>query len=126
MVNVGELEVGMPNGCQECKKNVLGCSMARRKSRASIELGVQKRYATIPLPSPRLMFYKIITVSLGVRGAKRTRCSAYGNSGPSGVIVYDRGRMIGPRGNTNDGYPVLVPDRSGLAMITDRVGMDSK
>ncbi|MED6169980.1 hypothetical protein PIB30_026161 [Stylosanthes scabra] len=29
--------------------------------------------------------------------------------------------MIGPRGSTNDGYPVLVPDRSGLAMITDRV-----
>ncbi|MED6217861.1 hypothetical protein PIB30_021502 [Stylosanthes scabra] len=28
--------------------------------------------------------------------------------------------MIGPRGSTNDGYPVLVPDRSGLAMITDR------
>ncbi|MED6225581.1 hypothetical protein PIB30_094949 [Stylosanthes scabra] len=41
MVNVGELEVGMPNGCQERKMNVLGCSMARRKSRASIELGVQ-------------------------------------------------------------------------------------
>ncbi|MED6115114.1 hypothetical protein PIB30_087121 [Stylosanthes scabra] len=29
--------------------------------------------------------------------------------------------MIGPRGSTTDGYPVLVPDRSGLAMITDRL-----
>ncbi|MED6170557.1 hypothetical protein PIB30_032128 [Stylosanthes scabra] len=29
--------------------------------------------------------------------------------------------MIGPRGSTNDGHPVLVLDRSGLAMITDRV-----
>ncbi|MED6109824.1 hypothetical protein PIB30_037132 [Stylosanthes scabra] len=38
-------------------------------------------------------------MSLGVRGVKRTRCSAYGNSGPSGVIVYDWGRLIGPPGN---------------------------
>ncbi|MED6209963.1 hypothetical protein PIB30_059673 [Stylosanthes scabra] len=37
------------------------------------------------------------------------------------MIVYDRGRMIGPRESTNDGYPVLVLDRSGMAMITDRV-----
>ncbi|MED6137692.1 hypothetical protein PIB30_067294 [Stylosanthes scabra] len=36
-------------------------------------------------------------------------------------IVYDRGRMIGPRGSTTDGDLVLVSDRSGLAMITDRV-----
>ncbi|MED6126970.1 hypothetical protein PIB30_083628, partial [Stylosanthes scabra] len=57
-------------------------------------------------------------------GAGKVNDSAYGNSGPSGVIVYDRGRMIGPRGSTTDGYPVLVPavpDRLGLAMITDRV-----
>ncbi|MED6124377.1 hypothetical protein PIB30_058404 [Stylosanthes scabra] len=36
-------------------------------------------------------------------------------------IVNDRGRLIGPRGCTNDGHPVLVLDRSGLVMITDRV-----
>ncbi|MED6163297.1 hypothetical protein PIB30_078475 [Stylosanthes scabra] len=42
MVNVGELEVGIGNGGQGCQVVVLGCSMARRKSRASIELGVQR------------------------------------------------------------------------------------
>ncbi|MED6134357.1 hypothetical protein PIB30_036309 [Stylosanthes scabra] len=58
----------------------------------------------------------IITVSLGVRVVKRTRCLAYGNSRPSEI-----GQMIGPRGSTNDGHPVLVLDQSRLAMITDRV-----
>ncbi|MED6194059.1 hypothetical protein PIB30_024976 [Stylosanthes scabra] len=52
MVNVGELEVGMPNGCQECKMNVLGCSMARRKSRVSIELGVQRDGEKVRCLSP--------------------------------------------------------------------------
>ncbi|MED6136954.1 hypothetical protein PIB30_060519, partial [Stylosanthes scabra] len=33
-----------------------------------------------------------------VIGVKRTRCSTYGNRGPSGVIVNDRGRLIGPPG----------------------------
>ncbi|MED6162762.1 hypothetical protein PIB30_073621 [Stylosanthes scabra] len=46
-------------------------------------------------------------------GAGKANDTAYGNSGPSGV-------MIGPRGSTTDGHPVLVPDRSGLATITDR------
>ncbi|MED6137746.1 hypothetical protein PIB30_067889 [Stylosanthes scabra] len=35
-------------------------------------------------------------------------------------IVNDRGRLFGPRGSTNDGHPVLVLDRSRLAMIIDR------
>ncbi|MED6133907.1 hypothetical protein PIB30_032588 [Stylosanthes scabra] len=35
-------------------------------------------------------------------------------------IVNDRGRLIGPRGYTNDGHPLLVLDRSGLATITDQ------
>ncbi|MED6116542.1 hypothetical protein PIB30_101245 [Stylosanthes scabra] len=34
-------------------------------------------------------------------------------------IVNDRGRLIGLRGSTNDGHPVLVLDRSDLALITD-------
>ncbi|MED6198664.1 hypothetical protein PIB30_068646 [Stylosanthes scabra] len=85
------------------------------------------------------------------RGACEANNSAYDNSGPSGVVsavgslfprgtkanvvVYGSGRgppanvpatNLGPgsmvlRGSTNDGYPVLVLDRSGLAMITDRV-----
>ncbi|MED6122114.1 hypothetical protein PIB30_036734 [Stylosanthes scabra] len=29
--------------------------------------------------------------------------------------------MIGPRGSMNDGCPALVLDRSGMAIITDRV-----
>ncbi|MED6209620.1 hypothetical protein PIB30_056511 [Stylosanthes scabra] len=53
-------------------KLVLGYSMAQRKSRVSIELGVQ-------------------------------------------------GRVKGPRGSATDGSPVLVLDRLGLAIITDRV-----
>ncbi|MED6132812.1 hypothetical protein PIB30_022455, partial [Stylosanthes scabra] len=56
----------------------------------------KKRYGTIPLPSPRLMFCKIITVSLGVRGVKRTRCSAYDNSGPSGVVSEKGGQRACP------------------------------
>ncbi|MED6147791.1 hypothetical protein PIB30_047050 [Stylosanthes scabra] len=36
-------------------------------------------------------------------------------------IVYDRGRMIGPRGSATDGSPALVLDRLGLATTTDRV-----
>ncbi|MED6120842.1 hypothetical protein PIB30_024718 [Stylosanthes scabra] len=40
MVNVGGLEVGIGNGGQGCQVVVLGCSMARRKSRVCIELGV--------------------------------------------------------------------------------------
>ncbi|MED6221400.1 hypothetical protein PIB30_054302 [Stylosanthes scabra] len=36
-------------------------------------------------------------------------------------IGYDRGRLIGLPGSTDDGYPVLVLDRLELAMITDRV-----
>ncbi|MED6198404.1 hypothetical protein PIB30_066015 [Stylosanthes scabra] len=85
--------------------------MAQRESSVSIELGVQSTFDVLEnlYREPRS------------RGAGRANDSAYGNSGLSGVIVYDRGRMIGHRGSTNDGYPVLVPDRSGLAMITDRV-----
>ncbi|MED6124266.1 hypothetical protein PIB30_057325 [Stylosanthes scabra] len=40
--------------------------------------------------------------------------------GPPANIVYDRGRMIGPRGSATDGSPALVLDRSGLATTTDR------
>ncbi|MED6161265.1 hypothetical protein PIB30_059133 [Stylosanthes scabra] len=82
------------------------------------------------------------------RGACRANDSAYGNSGPSGVVsavgsLFPRGaktnvaahgsgrgascqrpgyqpRMV-LRGSTNDGCPELVPDRSGLAIITDRM-----
>ncbi|MED6132404.1 hypothetical protein PIB30_018604 [Stylosanthes scabra] len=41
-------------------------------------------------------------------------------------IVNDRGRLIGPRGSMNDGHPGLVPDRSGMVMITDRVDIRVK
>ncbi|MED6127130.1 hypothetical protein PIB30_085168 [Stylosanthes scabra] len=81
------------------------------------------------------------------RGACEANDSAYGNSGPSGVVsavgsLFPRGTKVNVaaygsgsgascqrpgyqprmvlRGSTNDGYPVLVLDRSGLAMITDR------
>ncbi|MED6145304.1 hypothetical protein PIB30_023886 [Stylosanthes scabra] len=110
-------QFGVENG-----RMVLGCSMARRKSRVSIELGVQNL-------EPRS------------RGACGANDSAYGDTGPSGVVstvgsLFPRGTKAnvaayssgkgascqrpGYQRSTNDGYPVLVLDRSGLAMITDR------
>ncbi|MED6158462.1 hypothetical protein PIB30_032904 [Stylosanthes scabra] len=225
MVNVGELEVGIGNGGQGCQVVMLGCSMARRKSRVCIELGVQKmkvlsygesirvvtepiRWAilkvkheflrilnrlsgsvnrfvfvqrpklvilnrfvtlessfqlqssrvdvvskplkldssesTVPLLNrfhfvarwfsrvlPRTFsgyiscivrpcFYKIYTVSLGVRGVKRTRCSAYGNSGPLGVIddVKDRLRS-GP-----DNWSSRKYERWLSGASSESVGLD--
>ncbi|MED6122355.1 hypothetical protein PIB30_039027 [Stylosanthes scabra] len=40
-------------------------------------------------------------------------------------IINDRGRLIGPRGSTNDGRPELVPDWSRMAMITDRMQVET-
>ncbi|MED6108113.1 hypothetical protein PIB30_020383 [Stylosanthes scabra] len=85
---------------------------------------------------------------LKTRDLRGANDSAYGNSGPSGVVssvgsLFPRGtkanvaaygsgrgaschrpgyqpRMV-LRGSTNDGCPELVPDRSGLAIITDRM-----
>ncbi|MED6210967.1 hypothetical protein PIB30_069191 [Stylosanthes scabra] len=98
-------------------KLVLGYSMARRKSRVSIELGVQiglegrwnenkgdemvelrlKDFQNLPLesirqgfePTPRLNIHewpKIESIRLASGGAGKANDSAYGNSGPSGVV----------------------------------------
>ncbi|MED6175752.1 hypothetical protein PIB30_081332 [Stylosanthes scabra] len=67
MSSVGGMVVEMTQFGVENGKMVLGCSMARRKSRVSIELGVQNCE-----PRPR--------------GASGANDSAYGDSGPSGVV----------------------------------------
>ncbi|MED6171307.1 hypothetical protein PIB30_039572 [Stylosanthes scabra] len=54
------------------------------------------------------LFYKFYTVTLGVRGVKRTRCLAYGNSGPSGVVniygAFERWSSSASSGSVGLGY----------------------
>ncbi|MED6197281.1 hypothetical protein PIB30_055253 [Stylosanthes scabra] len=72
--NIGEMVVEMTQFGVENGRMVLGYSLARKKSRVSIELGVQNRFFLFKIDSKES------------RGACGANDSAYGNSGPSGVV----------------------------------------
>ncbi|MED6170242.1 hypothetical protein PIB30_028975 [Stylosanthes scabra] len=103
-------------------KLVLGYSMARRKSRISIELGVQRPKLSIlnrfvadwNRLFPRGLKENYLTVGFLFPRGTKANAAAYGSGRGASC------QRPGYQPSTNDGYPVLVLDRSGLAMITDR------
>ncbi|MED6196435.1 hypothetical protein PIB30_047518 [Stylosanthes scabra] len=127
MVNIGELEVGIGNRGQRCQVVVLGCSMARRKSRASIELGVQGiNYNGGSVDSLSLFITKMSFWRVTSRLTLDVNRFVFAQEPKLAILnlFQDRkrsGLSEGPRGSTTDGSPVIVLDRSGMTIITDRV-----